>query len=399
MSDVLIVGASVAGVRTAQALRAEGFAGRITLLDAEPHEPYDKPPLSKGLLTGPPRADIGLFTVGEAQASDIELRLGERATTADLERCTVGTAAGDTIEYTHLVVATGARARRPPWADLPGVHTLRTLDDATAIRRQLTPGARVVIVGAGFIGAELASAAVAAGTQVTLVDPQPSPMSRLLSPSVGTIFTEWHRGHVLTEFGVGVAGVAHSEGALAVALTDGRHLKADLVLVGIGVELNLEWLEGSRACLDGGVRCDSAGRMLDVGGTIIRDHFAVGDVSRWFDPRRGEHVRIEHWTNAVEQALVVGRVIVDPDTVTAHVPSAAVWSDQFDWKVQMAGDTRSDDVVIVREEGRFAALYAHDGALVGILTVNWPRMQVQGRRAIAAGLTRDALTSNHPVAT
>ncbi|GAA1698289.1 FAD-dependent oxidoreductase [Microcella alkalica] len=391
-AGVVIVGASVAGVRTAQALRAEGYAGTITMLDAESAEPYDKPPLSKNLLTGAASADdVRLFGEGEAHELEIDLRLGVRAVSLDLGARTVVCESGERFPFSQLVIASGARARRPAWASLTGVFTLRSMADAAAIRERLVPGSTVAIVGAGFIGAELASAAQAAGVQATLIDPLATPLARILGSEVGALLADWHRSKVATEFGVGVTDVSPEAGSLRVTLSDGRRLNADTVLVGIGVELNVEWLLDSPIHLDGGVLCDASGRALDAWGDPVPDVFAVGDVSRWFAPGRGAHVRVEHWTNAVEQSQVVARAVVDPGGAAAHHPSFAVWSDQFGSKIQMSGYTQAEDVVVVIDGERWVALYADGGSLVGVVTVNWPRLQMLARRTIASGGTRDVM--------
>jgi len=385
---VAIVGASVGGVRTAQALRAEGHRGPIVLIGAEPHLPYDKPPLSKQFLAGAWDHDrLALLTEADAAADGIELRLGVAATGLDRAGRTVELADGTRVGYDTLVVATGATARPSPWPAESGVHVLRSLEDGEGLRAALAETGPVVVVGGGFIGAEVAATAHAAARPVTIVDPLPAPIARVLGDEVGRLVSDVHRRHgVTTRFGTGVRDVVGHAGALEVTLTDGTVLRAGTVVVGIGAEPAVDWLAGSGLELDNGLVCDEYCRA--VGHPEI---FGVGDVARWFHPHHGEHVRVEHWTNAVEQAACVAHNITHPETPVAYRPTEYVWSDQYDWKIQIAGrPSRAAGLDLVGDPSsdppRFAALYRGEhGELSAAVTVNWPKLLVAARRLITAG--------------
>lgn len=382
---VVVVGSSVGGVRTAQALRTAGYRGGIALVGEESCLPYDKPPLSKGVLTGTRRAqDACLLTAQAAATEDIELVLGRRATRLDQLGRHVELDDGTRLDYDAVVIATGARARPAPWT-CSGVHVLRTMRDVVALRDDLLGGGPVVVVGGGFIGAEVASAARGMGLEVTMVDPVPVPMSRVLSPEIGEHVLDLHRRHgVRTRLGTGVCDIEGEQGALRVLLTDGTTLEAGTVVVGIGSCPNDEWLRSSALLVDDGVVCDEFGRA--EGADRV---YAVGDVARWYDPAEGGHTRIEHWTNAVEQARVVAHNITAPADLRAHRPVHFVWSDQHDWKIQVVGRPAvATAVVVVGDplvDGRFAALYTRDRIrLSAAVSVNWPRAGVLCRRALPA---------------
>jgi NADPH-dependent 2,4-dienoyl-CoA reductase/sulfur reductase-like enzyme len=393
MTRVVVVGASVAGVRTAQALRAEGYAGELVVLDAEPELPYDKPPLSKSVLLHGEAAGVPLLTRAEAEASAIELRLGERAMRLEPRPRRLITSAGQ-IDYDHLVVATGAQARALPWPVPDEVHVLRTLQHARRLREDLLTGGHLVVVGAGFIGAEVASTARALGVEVTVVDPLPTPMSRSLDREVAGFLAELHREHgVRLRLGVGVTGIGGAGRDLRVRLADGSTLEATCVLVGIGALPRLDWLRASGLRLDDGLVCDEHCRSRTA-----PEVWCAGDAARWFHPGRKELVRLEHWTNAVEQAAVVAHNITHPHDLRPYSPQEYVWSEQHGWKLQVAGLThgsRPRAIVGAPDEGRFAALYSSDGVtLGGCVTVNWPRALIECRRALAAGAALDDVHHN-----
>ncbi|GAA1262552.1 hypothetical protein GCM10009609_26920 [Pseudonocardia aurantiaca] len=286
-----------------------------------------------------------------------------------------------------VVVATGASTRPSPWAVPSGAHVLRTLNDCVALhgdlRAEWPGGGAVVIVGGGFIGAEVAAAARALGHRVSVVDPLPAPIGRAVGPEVGAHLAALHHRHgVATHFGVGVQAVEGSAGDLTVRLTDGAELPATTVVVGIGANPNTGWLAGSGLLLDDGVVCDAQGRAQDTPGV-----YAVGDVARWLDPDSGEHRRVEHWTSAVDQARCVARTICRPDSPPLRQVDY-VWTDQHDCKIQILGrpllGTRTE--VLGRftdSSAKAAALYADDeGRLVGAVTMNWPKAMVTCRRLI-----------------
>jgi phthalate 3,4-dioxygenase ferredoxin reductase subunit len=382
----VIVGSSLGGVRTAQALRIAGYDGEIMLVGEERALPYDKPPLSKALLAGTRTAEaITLLTEQAAADAGICLMLGNPATRLYVDERFVELADGERLAFDDVVIATGARARSSPWGDPPGLHVLRTLDDAVTLGAALRQGGPLVVVGAGFIGAEVAATARGMGLEdVTVVDPAPVPLSRVLHPVVAEQFGSLHaeRG-VNLRFGVGITGIDQVADGLAVHLSDGVTLTAATVVVGIGAVPNDEWLRSSGLRIDDGVVCDEHSRAL--GAPHVH---AVGDVARWFHPRHGSLVRLEHWTNAVEQASCVAHNIVHPDEPRAYEPVEYVWSDQYDWKIQLAGRT-GDDLAHVSVAGQdpartFAVLFADPGgSFCGALTVNWPRALIACRRALA----------------
>jgi phthalate 3,4-dioxygenase ferredoxin reductase subunit len=389
---VVVVGSSIGGVRTAQALRSEGYDGRVVLVGEETQLPYDKPPLSKQFLTGQWDLDRVLLLTEEKAADDgIELRLGSAATRLDVAERTVHLADGTALEYDSAVIATGASARPSPWRPESGVHVVRTMADSRQLAEHLADGGPVVVVGGGFIGAEVAGSARGLGHEVTVVDPLPTPIGRVVGPEIGRYFTELHHRHgVETRFGVGVEAIEGRAGDLTIRLTDGSRLEAGTVVVGIGAVPNDGWLADSGLPIDNGVLCDQYSRALDA-----PDVFAVGDVARWFHPDHREYVRVEHWTNAVEQGVCAAHNIAHPDDLRAHHPVEYVWSDQYDWKAQIVGrpthGTRHELVGdLSGERPRAAVLYADDtGGLCGVVTVNWPKALVTARRMLPAGTPFD----------
>jgi phthalate 3,4-dioxygenase ferredoxin reductase subunit len=383
-------------VRTAQALRSEGFDGRVVLVGEESELPYDKPPLSKQFLAGEwPHEKVLLLTREAAEKDAVELRLGTRATRLDVAAHRVLLADGETLSYDSLVVATGASARPSPWRPDSGVHVVRTLADSRRLHEALMREGPVIVVGGGFIGAEVAATARGLGHEVTVVDPLPTPIGRVVGPEIGQLFSELHHRHgVETRFGVGVEEVAGHAGDLHVGLTDGTRLRGATVVVGIGAVPNDGWLADSGLPIENGVLCDEYSRALDA-----PDVFAIGDVARWFHPGHREHVRVEHWTNAVEQGVCAAHNIAHPDDLRSYRPVEYVWSDQYDWKAQIVGrpihGVRQELVgTLEGEHPRGAVLYADDtGRLCGAVTVNWPRALVQCRRLVPqAAPFDDALT-------
>jgi NADPH-dependent 2,4-dienoyl-CoA reductase/sulfur reductase-like enzyme len=389
---VVVVGSSIAGVRTAQALRSEGFDGRIVLVGEEPDLPYDKPPLSKQFLAGNWDADrVALLTDEAAQAAGIELRLGVAAQRLDIAGREVILANGDAVPFDVVVLATGAAARPSPWQAESGVHVVRSLTDSRALRVDLEQDAPVVVVGGGFIGAEVAATAHGLGRQVTVVDPLHAPIGRVVGSDIGEHFTELHHRHgVDTRFGVGVESVTGRAGNLIVRLTDGAELGAGTVVVGIGASPNDGWLQSSGLLVENGVTCDQYCRAVNS-----TDVYAVGDLVRWFHPGHDEHVRVEHWTNAVDSATVVAHNIVHPGNLRAHNPVEYVWSDQYDWKVQIVGlPARATEHQLTGEltgaSAKAAVLYTDDSRqLRGAVTVNWPKALVTCRRLMLAGTPFD----------
>jgi NADPH-dependent 2,4-dienoyl-CoA reductase/sulfur reductase-like enzyme len=392
----VVVGSSIGGVRTAQSLRSADYPGDVVLVGAEAELPYDKPPLSKAFLAGKQQMrDFTLLTEEDARSEGIRLELGRRAERLRLAEREVELADGTRLRFDDLVIATGARARPSPWGTPPGVHVLRTAADAAALREDLLAGGHLVVIGGGFVGAEVASTARGLGLDVTVVDPLPVPMARVLGTGVGELFGELHRRNgVRTRFARAVEGIRGERGHLEVVLDGGETLTASVVVVGIGARPEDGWLASSGLVLDDGVVCDRFCRARNASSV-----YAVGDVARWQHPAHGGLVRAEHWTNAVEQALLVAHNITHPDEPRPYAPVGYVWSDQHDWRIQVAGSPGGLPHELVGDpaaEGRFAALYSEDGlTLAGIVTVNWPRALVAARRALSAGTAlaelRDAL--------
>lgn len=371
---VAVVGASLAGLRTVEGLRRAGFGGPITLVGDEQHLPYTRPPLSKQVLAGtwePER--VWLRPAAKLAELDVDLRLGVRAESVDVEAHVVELTDGP-LRYDSLVVATGASPRRLPGDDLDGVHVLRRLDDAVALRDALVEARRLVVVGAGFIGCEVAATALERGLDVTVVEPLPAPMLRGLGPGLGEVAADLHRSRGIDlRCGAGVAGLQGDGRVTGVTLSDGSTVDADLVVVGIGVVPNVSWLAGSGIDTTDGVLCDAT---LAVEG--VDDVWAAGDVARWRHPAHAEPVRFEHWTVAAEHGRAVAEAIVaGPGAAVPHAPVPYVWSDQLGTRIQIVGRPSPTDQVDVvlgsTEERRFVALLGRDGALTGAVAFGMPK--------------------------
>ena len=387
----MVVGASLAGARAVHSIRSAGHDGMLTLIGAEPHLPYDRPPLSKDFLTGERDADaLMLDPPGAYDEIGAEVMLGTTATGLNLDARTVavetdGPNSGEQVPFDALVIATGASARPLPGTEaLDGVHTLRTLDDATAIREGLTAGARVAVVGGGFIGSEVAASAKARGCEVTVIEAASAPLVRGLGAEMGSLVGALHgRNNVELRLGVGVEGVLGADRVEAVTMADGTRIEADLVVVGIGVVPNTAWLAGSGLHIDNGVVCDAT---LCAGPPGI---YAVGDIVRapnaWLG---GGAIRVEHWTAAVEHGMTVGRNVVDPQRAIPYDSVPFVWSDQYDARIQVAGLPDADDDVEVLvgsdTDGPFLAGYRRDGRLSAVMSVNAIRPFVRFRRLLAS---------------
>lgn len=389
--SITIVGASLAGLRAAESLRRQEFDGTITLVGDEPHAPYDRPPLSKQFLTGEWEDDRLALTKPEKLAEyELDLRLGVRATAFDLASRRLTLDDGDDVEVDGLLIATGSRCRTLPGTDaMEGVFVLRGLDDARALRRALDAApARVVVVGAGFIGAEVTATARARGLEVSLIEALPQPLGRVLGDEMGAVCADVHREHgVDLRTGVGVEAIEGDGRVERVRLSDGSVIEADVVVVGIGVVPNTEWLDGSGLEIDNGVVCDET--CLAAPGVT-----AAGDVARWPNRRFDEVMRVEHWDNAVEQGgHAARRLLVGDDEAEPFTPVPWFWSDQYDRKIQLAGRIRADDDIQVVtgsvEERRFAAVYGRAGRLVGVLGFNRPRHVMRYKSLIEEGASFD----------
>jgi NADPH-dependent 2,4-dienoyl-CoA reductase/sulfur reductase-like enzyme len=390
---VVIVGASLAGVRAAERLRKDGYDGEVVIVGAEQHQPYDRPPLSKRAVDGTAASDDA---VREAAAlsvdEDLEAtwRLGTSATGLDLDGRRLSLSDGDDLAWSKLVIATGASPRvLPAFAEKEGVHVVRTLDDALRLRRELDDEPRVAIVGAGFIGLEVASSCRKRGLAVTVLEPQPAPLAHALGTSLGQAFAAMHeREGTQLRLGVSVSGPLGDGRVAGVALEGGERVDADLVVMGVGVSPTTGWLEGSGVDLGDGVRCDEALRVL-VGGTPRPDVVAAGDVARWASPWAPEPVRVEHWTNAVEQGDAAARTLLDPDGAEAFGPVPYVWSDQCGVKVQVVGRPTSDDEVQELEgtpgEGKWVVAFGRERRLTGAVGAGKPGRVMKLKAALMKG--------------
>jgi 3-phenylpropionate/trans-cinnamate dioxygenase ferredoxin reductase component len=375
---IVIVGAGLAGGRCAQTLRAEGFDGAITLVGDEPHLPYERPALSKAFLAGR-RTDPTLQPASHWADREIRLQLGTSVeqidTAAGLARTTVGD-----LGWDALVLATGARPRRLPDLTGSGVHVLRTLDDAAQLRKELVPGRRLAIIGAGFVGAEVASTAVELGVDVAIVDAGSLPFERVLGPEVGRLLAARYRAHgveLRLETHIEAARRGRKGGVRALALSDGAELACDLVLVAVGAEPAGELLDAHA-----GIETDQAGR------TATPHVYACGDVAAPWHPGLG-HLRLEHWTSAASTAAAVARTIVRREPEPA--PTPYFWSDQFGLRLQYVGFSQGwDRVVLEGDEDSLTARYlSADARPVAALLVNRPHEIARLRR----DLTRQRLAA------
>jgi phthalate 3,4-dioxygenase ferredoxin reductase subunit len=371
----------VAGVRAVQSLRRRGYPGRIVLIGEEAAAPYDRPPLSKGMLSGNVTAEhIALLREADLADPKVQVRLGTRAERVHPERHEVELAGGERLGYEHLIIATGAAARRPPWD--PGLPVLRTFGDARRLSGLLRPGAHLVVIGAGFIGSEVAATARGIGLRVTLVDPLAVPMTRMVGADMARHLAALHAANeVRARLGVAVADVRQRAGGYEVCLADGAVLAADVVLAGIGARPNDAWLDRSGLPVADGVLCDSGCRVLGW-----PDIYAAGDVARWAHPRHGQQIRIEHWTNAVEQAEHVARAVLDPDAPREYAPAGYVWTEQYGRKIQVTGRPSGHPVVVTDGRARLGVLYGDEQEqLAGAVTADWPRAMLAARSVLAEG--------------
>ncbi|MFD5127010.1 NAD(P)/FAD-dependent oxidoreductase [Streptomyces olindensis] len=384
MRTVAVVGASLAGLSAARSLRKRGYDGRLVVIGDELHRPYDRPPLSKEFLVGTlGEAELALETDDEDLGAD--WLLGVRATGLDHARRAVRLGDGREVQADGVVIATGAAARTLPGSEgLAGVHTLRTLDDARALRDELLRGGRLVVIGGGFIGAEVASTASSLGLDVTVVEAARTPLAGPLGEAMGAIVSALHADHgVRLECGAGVKGLSGERRVDAVLLEDGRSVPADIVVVGVGARPNVEWLAGSGIALDDGVKCGADGR------TSLAGVVAVGDCANWYDPRTGLHRRVEHWTGARERPDAAVATLLAGGAVEPGTPRPPYfWSDQYGVKIQFAGHATGADSVTIEagtaDDRDVLAVYRRAGDPVAVLGMNQPRLFMRWRKQLAA---------------
>lgn len=396
--SVLVIGGSVAGLAVADALRAQEYEGTITVVDADPELPYDKPPLSKQALKEDWEPTKGLLRPEEHYADKgIELLSGRRAVSLDAASRTVRLDDGSEHTADHVVLATGVRARvLPEELMLPGVHAIRTADDSAVVRAALADRPRLVVIGGGFIGAEAAAVAAGLGLDVTIVEALPLPFQHLFGSDVAEALAGWHRGAgVRLECGVMVTGIEGEGRVERVHLADGRTLDADLVLLGLGAIPAVEWLEGSGLTVADGIVCDEHGR------TGVPGIWAAGDAAAWRNPATGGHERVEHWTTAKEQGAAVGHNIARPDADPKTVgPVPYFWSDQYGQRLQFLGTSTGHDATHLvhgsLDSTEFVVLYSREGILIGGLGSAAARHLMKHRAAIAEGASIDDVLQSEP---
>jgi NADPH-dependent 2,4-dienoyl-CoA reductase/sulfur reductase-like enzyme len=381
LKHVVVVGVSAAGLTAAETLRREGYTGRLTLVGEEDRPPYDRPPLSKQVLSGSWQPErTALRTETDLTALDADFRLGTKATGLAARTRELRLSDGSVLGYDGLVIATGVTPRRLPFGHgLAGVHVLRTMSDTLALRRELLSATAIVVVGAGFLGAEVASVASGLGLHVTLVDPLPAPMIRQFGPRIGAMIATLHADHgVVVRSGVGVSGLAEADGHVSgVELSDGTVLPAGVVLIAIGSVPATGWLAGSGLSLSNGVECDALCRAAPQ---VV----AAGDVASWTHPGLGRRLRVEHRMNATEQGMAAAKTLLGKGEPFSPVPY--FWTDQYDVRIQVYGSWPAEAEIAVTEgdpgEGRFVALYGWQGAVVGALGWNMPRELRLHRRQV-----------------
>jgi 3-phenylpropionate/trans-cinnamate dioxygenase ferredoxin reductase subunit len=368
----VIVGASLAGATAAAALRDEGFPGRIVLIGEENERPYERPPLSKDYLQGrSEREKIFVHPADWYAEHDIDLLLGTRVTGLDTGAHELTTAKDERLVYDKLLLCTGSSPRRlrVPGADLDGVLYLRTVGDSERIKDALVSVSRLAVIGAGWIGLEVTAAARNAGVNVTLLEMVELPLLRVLGREVAQIFAALHRDHgVDLRFGVQVEEITGREGQVAgVRLTDGRHVEAEAVVVGVGITPNTELASGAGLRVDDGIIVDEHLRSTDS------DVYAAGDVANAFHPLLGRHIRVEHWANALNQPKTAASTMLGADAVYDRVPY--FFTDQYDLGMEYSGyvEPDGDDEVVFRGDpngGEYIAFWLQDGRVLAGMNVN-----------------------------
>lgn len=393
---IVIVGASLAGLRAAEEIRHEGHTGPVVIIGEEMHAPYDRPPLSKQVLAGKWEIDRIHHHAPDAHDTlELEFRLGFRATGVDTDSRTVTCSDGSQVVYDGLVIATGAATRCLPGTEgMPGVWMLRTLDDCLGIKAGIAAAGddpRVVVIGAGFIGSEVAATCQGLGASVTLLEAHHTPLARILGDEMGQACADLHLANGM-DLRTSIT-IDHLESdptgpdPVTVCLDDGTRIAADVVVVGIGVSPAVDWLDGSGVMLDNGVFCDGT---LFAADRVV----AAGDVANWVRPSTGRPARVEHWTNAAEGGAAAARnLLAGSAAAVAYDPVPFFWSDQYTTKIQMIGLPGPDDEVVVvsgsGSEGKLVALYRTADRLGGVLTLSQPAKLMGYRPLLAAGASFD----------
>ncbi len=382
----VVVGAGLAGGRAVETLRQEGFDGRVILIGSEPERPYERPPLSKDVLRNErPVEKIFLRPPEYYVEQQIELRTGQMVRALEPRTREVILATGERLHYDKLLIATGAAVRRlnAPGVDLPGVHYLRTLADSQQLGQALTQAQRVVVVGAGFIGAEVAASARTLGAEVTVLEVLPVPLQRALGDTVGQIYAEIHREHgVDLRLGEGITEFRGHGRIEEVVTTSGQRIPCDLAVVGIGVQPDVSWLEGSEVAMSNGILVN------EVCATNLPGVYAAGDVANWWHPTLGERLRVEHYENAQNQGVAAAKSMLGKGE--SYAPVLFFWSDQYDLTLQYVGHATGQDRVVFRGDvagRRFMAFYLRDGQLRAALGVNRPRDVSAARRLLRTPVT------------
>ena len=394
MSTFVIVGAGMAGGKAAETLREEGFDGRVVLIGAEPERPYERPPLSKDYLRGESeRAAVYLQEDPSwYEQHEVELRPSTAVESLDVAGRAVVLDGGERVAYDALLLATGAEPRRLaiPGADLEGVHVLRTLDDCDALRGVLDRGGRLVVVGAGWIGCEVAASARQRGMEVTVVEPQSVPLERVLGPELGAFYRDVHADHgVALRLGTGVEAIEGAGRVERVRAGDGTTLEADAVVIGVGV--------APRTALAQGVLDVDDGILVDAGLRTSADAvFAAGDVANHDHPILGR-LRVEHWANALEQGPAAARAMLGQDVSYDRVPY--FFSDQYDVGMEYAGHSRPDDEVVFRGDPatrEFIAFWLRDGRVAAGMNVNVWDVNEHIQALVRSGMTIDVARLTDP---
>jgi 3-phenylpropionate/trans-cinnamate dioxygenase ferredoxin reductase subunit len=367
--SIVIIGGGLAGAKAAESTRANGFDGRVVLVGAEQQLPYERPPLSKAVLRGDAVPSSTLAHDADYYAAhDIETIIGRAAIGLDVATRTVHIAGGGQVPFDAAILATGAAPRRldVPGADLDGVHYLRNLDDSIRLADAIRAASRVAVVGGGWIGTEVAASARQMGAEVTLIDPGPVPLRRVLGARIGAVFAGLHADNgVALRLGAGVTALRGDDSVEAVVLTDGRVEPADLVVVGIGVIPRVDLAVHAGLRVDGGVVVDE---QLE---SNVAGVYAAGDIANAFHPHYGRHLRVEHWANALNQGLTAGANATGRHDPYTRLPY--FFSDQFDLGLEYVGHGDPSDDVVVRgdlEDRKFVAFWHRDGMVTAAMNVN-----------------------------